>query len=125
MQIGISGASGQLGTATVAELKLRAPDAHIIGISRAPDKVQELGIDARVGEFDQPDSLSTAFADLDRLLIIPSGDMRPGFAPHRDATQLNGPSQRPSSMSCSRHRSAHGRRTRHTSGRAISFPNKH
>ncbi len=79
MNIGISGASGQLGAATIAELQRRAPDAHIIGISRTPDKVRELGIEARVGDFDQPDSLSEAFAGLDRLLIIPSGDMRPGI----------------------------------------------
>jgi NAD(P)H dehydrogenase (quinone) len=78
MHIGISGASGQLGAATVAELKLRAPDVRLVGISRTPDKVREVGIDARFGDFDQPDSLSEAFAGLDRLLIIPSGDMRPG-----------------------------------------------
>jgi NAD(P)H dehydrogenase (quinone) len=78
MNIGISGASGHLGAATVAELKLRAPDAHIIGISRTPDTVRALGIDARFGDFDQPDSLNAAFVDLDRLLIIPSGDMHPG-----------------------------------------------
>lgn len=78
MKIGISGASGQLGAATVAELKSRAPDAQLIGISRSPDKVSALGIEARFGDFDQPGSLTEAFAGLDRLLIIPSGDMRPG-----------------------------------------------
>lgn len=78
MKIGISGASGKLGAATVAALKLHAPDAQLVGISRSPDKVSALGIEARFGDFDQPDSLTTAFAGLERLLIIPSGDMRPG-----------------------------------------------
>ena len=89
MKIGISGASGKLGTATVAELQSRAPDAQLIGISRSPDKVRALGIEARFGDFDQPDSLSEAFAGLDRLLIIPSGDMRPGVraTQGRDAIQ--------------------------------------
>ena len=77
MKIGISGASGKLGAATVAALKLHAPDAQLVGISRSPDKVSALGIEARFGDFDQPDSLTTAFAGLERLLIIPSGDMRP------------------------------------------------
>src|SRR5688500_7498709 len=89
MKIGISGASGHLGGATVAALKARAPDAQLVGISRSPDKVGALGIEARFGDFDQPDSLTKAFAGLDRLLIIPSGDMRPGVraTQGRDAIQ--------------------------------------
>ncbi|KFE70324.1 NAD(P)H-binding protein [Hyalangium minutum] len=78
MKIGISGASGQLGAATAAALKSRAPGAQLVGISRSPDKVSALGIEARFGDFDNPDSLTKAFAGLDRLLIIPSSDMRPG-----------------------------------------------
>lgn len=78
MKIGISGASGQLGTATIAELKARASGAEVVGISRSPDKVRALGIEARFGDFDDGDSLTKAFAGLDRLLLIPSNDMRPG-----------------------------------------------
>jgi NAD(P)H dehydrogenase (quinone) len=89
MKIGISGASGRLGGATVAELKSRAPDAQLVGISRSPDKLSALGIEARFGDFDQPDSLTEAFAGLDRLLIIPTGDMRPDVraTQGRDAIQ--------------------------------------
>jgi NAD(P)H dehydrogenase (quinone) len=78
MKIGISGASGQLGASTVAQLKSRAANAQLVGISRTPDKVSALGIEARYGDFDDADSLSKAFAGLDKLLIIPSSDMRPG-----------------------------------------------
>ncbi|HEX8823349.1 MAG TPA: NAD(P)H-binding protein [Archangium sp.] len=89
MKIGISGASGHLGAATVAELKTRAPNAQLVGISRTPEKVRALGIEARFGDFDQPDSLTKAFTGLDRLLIIPSSDMRPGVraAQGHDAIQ--------------------------------------
>jgi NAD(P)H dehydrogenase (quinone) len=51
MKIGISGASGHLGAATIAELKSRAPDAQLVGISRTPEKVSALGIEARFGDF--------------------------------------------------------------------------
>lgn len=78
MRIGISGASGQLGSTTVAEVKSRVPDAQVVGISRSPEKANALGIEGRFGDFDQPDALSKAFSRLDRLLIIPSSDMRPG-----------------------------------------------
>jgi NAD(P)H dehydrogenase (quinone) len=89
MNIGISGASGRLGGATIAELKSRAPDAQLVGISRSPDKVSALGIEARFGDFDQPDSLTEAFDGVDRLLIISSGNMRPGVCATqgRDAIQ--------------------------------------
>lgn len=78
MKIGISGASGQLGMATIAALKTCAPGAQLVGISRTPEKVSALGVEARLGDFDKPDALGKAFAGLDRLLIIPSSDMRPG-----------------------------------------------
>lgn len=89
MKIGISGASGKLGAATIAEVRARAKDAEIVGISRSPEKLGAHGVEARFGDFDQPDSLTKAFAGLDRLLIIPSSDMRPGVraTQGRDAIQ--------------------------------------
>jgi NAD(P)H dehydrogenase (quinone) len=89
MKIGISGASGNLGAATVAEVKARANGAEIVGISRSPEKLTAHGIESRFGDFDQPESLTKSFAGLDRLLIIPSSDMRPGVraTQGRDAIQ--------------------------------------
>lgn len=78
MKIGLTGASGQLGAATIAELASRAPHAKIVAISRTPEKVSAPGVEARFGDFDRPESLPAAFAGLDRLLVIPSSDMRPG-----------------------------------------------
>jgi NAD(P)H dehydrogenase (quinone) len=78
MKIGISGASGQLGSSTVKHLKARLPAAQIVGISRTPDKLASLGVETRAGDYDKPDSLTKAYAGLDRVLIIPSTDMRPG-----------------------------------------------
>lgn len=78
MKIGITGVSGQLGSATLRYLKERAPPAQLVGISRTPDKVTAPGVEARFGDFDKPESLDKAFAGLDRVLIIPTTDMRPG-----------------------------------------------
>jgi NAD(P)H dehydrogenase (quinone) len=77
MKIGISGASGQLGTATVAELKSRAPNAQLVGISRTPDSSSTL-TEARFGDYNRPESLASAYVGLDRLLIIPTADLTPG-----------------------------------------------
>src|SRR5262245_50652026 len=78
MKIGITGASGNLGTSVVKQLQARAPAAHIVGVSRSREKVSALGVEARFGDFDQPESLVSAYAGLDKLLIIPSDDLTPG-----------------------------------------------
>lgn len=78
MKIGISGASGQLGRATLAELAARRGDHHIVGISRSPDTVQTLA-EARHGDYDHPETLIRAYDGLDRLLIIPSAELRSGL----------------------------------------------
>jgi len=77
MKIGVSGASGNLGQAIVRELKSRSVDHEIVAISRTPDSASS-GVATRYGDYDSPDSLVQAYAGLDRLVLIPSSDMRPG-----------------------------------------------
>jgi NAD(P)H dehydrogenase (quinone) len=76
MRIGISGASGQLGAATVAEL-VRRGGHDVVGISRSPERVTP-PVEGRLGDYDRPETLATAYAGLDRLLLIPTGEMGPG-----------------------------------------------
>ncbi|NIJ63939.1 NAD(P)H dehydrogenase (quinone) [Sphingomonas leidyi] len=77
MKIGVSGASGQLGKAIVEDLKARGAAHEIVAISRTPE-IGAVSIEARYGDYDRPDSLVSAYAGLDRLVIIPSHDTRPG-----------------------------------------------
>jgi len=78
MNIGVSGASGHLGSATVRELKARVGGkANIVGISRTPEKIAALGVETRAGDFDKPEMLTEAFRGLDKLVIIPTTDMVP------------------------------------------------
>lgn len=76
MKIGVSGASGQFGRATIESLKQRVPAGDIVAISRTPDQVA--GVEARFGDYDDPASLATAYAGIDRLLLIPTTDLTPG-----------------------------------------------
>ena len=76
MRIGVSGANGQLGSATVAEL-VRWGGHEIIGISRSPEKVSAPAA-GRLGDYDRPETLATAYTGLDRLLLIPTSEMGPG-----------------------------------------------
>jgi NAD(P)H dehydrogenase (quinone) len=77
MKIGISGASGQLGKTVLAELKAWDDEHRIVGISRTPETVQSPA-EGRLGDYDRPETLVKAYEGLDRLLIIPGHDVRPG-----------------------------------------------
>lgn len=77
MKIGVSGTSGNLGRAIVAELVARGGGHDVVAISRSPGGVGG-GIAARAGDYDDPASLMEAYAGLDRLLLIPGNDLRPG-----------------------------------------------
>ena len=90
MKLGITGAGGKLGGNVVNHLSKRARAADIVAITRQPDKLASVtaqGIDVRAGDFNEPAGLAKAFAGIDRLLIIPTGDLTPGVRPrhHRDA----------------------------------------
>jgi NAD(P)H dehydrogenase (quinone) len=79
MNIGVSGASGHLGSATVRELEARvSAKANIVAISRTPEKLAGLGVETRAGDFDKPETLREAFRGLDKLVIIPPSDMKSG-----------------------------------------------
>jgi NAD(P)H dehydrogenase (quinone) len=73
MTIAVTGASGHLGRA-VAEGLLDVRDAQdVVLITRSPDKLADLaarGASVRHGDFDDPATLATAFAGVERLLLI-------------------------------------------------------
>ena len=68
----VTGANGQLGRAVVEEL-LRLGATHVVATSRTPEKLADLrerGVGVRAADFDQPETLRSAFAGVDRLAII-------------------------------------------------------
>jgi NAD(P)H dehydrogenase (quinone) len=77
LKIGVSGASGHLGRAVVAELLQRPGGHEVVAITRTPDAVAGPA-KGRFGDYNQPESLAAAYAGLDRLLIITTVDQQPG-----------------------------------------------
>src|SRR5262245_27886650 len=80
MRIGVTGASGQLGTAVVRHLLTRTSASDIVAISRSPEKLAAFssqGVDVRPGDFNDRAGLEKAFSGVDRLLIIPGSDLTP------------------------------------------------
>ena len=66
----------------------RVPTGDIVAITRTPVKLTEFaGLETRSGDFSQPDGLLDAFRGIERLVIIPTGDLQPGvrIRQHSDA----------------------------------------
>ena len=81
MNIGITGAGGQLGTALVRHTLARIPASGIVAITRDPGKLDQFaqqGVQVRPADFSQPSTLSSAFRGIEKLLIIPTSDLQPG-----------------------------------------------
>jgi len=76
MKIGVSGASGKLGRKVLESLS-QIGGHRLVGISRSPE-TSPAPIEGRRGDYDEPTSLVGAYKGLDRLLLIPSADLRPG-----------------------------------------------
>lgn len=77
----VTGAAGQLGREVVALLRAKGGDRLVLG-TRDPSKLADLaaeGVEVRAFDFDDEATLVTAFAGVDRALIISSDAVdRPG-----------------------------------------------
>ena len=82
MSLIITGASGQLGRRTAELLlKSRGPDDLVL-VTRNAAALVDLAVEVRFGDFDDPDSLSAAFAGGDRMLLISTTDLDRRFEQH-------------------------------------------
>ncbi|MDP9857480.1 SDR family oxidoreductase [Agrobacterium tumefaciens] len=71
----ITGAGGNLGSLVIKHLleTEKVPAGDIVAASRTPEKLADLaakGIEARKADFNDPATLRTAFAGIDKLLIV-------------------------------------------------------
>lgn len=90
MRIGVTGASGQLGSSVVRHLLQRTSASDIVAVTRSPEKLagfSSQGVDVRAGDFNDAAGLEKAFSGVERLLIIPGSDLTPNVRPaqHRNA----------------------------------------
>jgi NAD(P)H dehydrogenase (quinone) len=73
--LGVTGANGYVGRAVIAGLKARGAK-KIVAITRDPSKIADIeGVEARTGDFYAPQTLSTAFVGVDRLLLISTSNV--------------------------------------------------
>lgn len=79
-KIAVSGASGKLGRLVVATL-LKGGVRDVVALSRSPERI--LGderVERRFADFDEPQSLEPALADVSRLVLISTDALGGGWA---------------------------------------------
>jgi NAD(P)H dehydrogenase (quinone) len=89
MKMLVTGATGKLGTKVVETLLKSIPASQLAVSVRNPEKAEGLkaqGVEIRHGDFDRPETLDSAFAGIDRLLIISAdGDNETRIRQHTNA----------------------------------------
>jgi NAD(P)H dehydrogenase (quinone) len=89
MKMLVTGATGKLGSKVVEALLKNVPADQLAVSVRNPEKAEGLtarGVEVRHGNFDLPDTLDSAFAGIDRLLIISAdGDNETRIRQHLNA----------------------------------------
>ena len=73
MKIGITGATGQLGTLVVEQLKSKTDAGNLVALVRSPEKVE--GIEARAFDYDEPGGLAESLRGIDSLLLISGSEI--------------------------------------------------
>jgi NAD(P)H dehydrogenase (quinone) len=83
----VTGATGQLGRLVVQSLLGRVPADQIVVAVRDPAKAADLaakGVEVRVADYNQPESLVSAFAGIDRVLLISSSEVGSRLPQHHN-----------------------------------------
>lgn len=69
MRIAVTAATGQLGGAILTVLK-QTPGVTPIAVARTPARAAALGVEARLGDYDDQPQLEAAFAGVDSVLFV-------------------------------------------------------
>ncbi|RWR35241.1 SDR family oxidoreductase [Sinirhodobacter populi] len=92
----VTGASGQLGRLVLAHLRTLVPEDRILGLVRREADAEELraeGLGARIGDYEDAESLEAAFEGVGRLLLISGSAVGQRARQHRnvvDAAKARG-----------------------------------
>jgi NAD(P)H dehydrogenase (quinone) len=74
MKIAVTGASGGLGSAIIKQLLVQLPKEKVIGLARTPEKVKNLEVDIRNGDYNDKSELTESLTGVDTLLLVSGMD---------------------------------------------------
>lgn len=84
MTIAITGATGQLGRIVVEKLKQKIDASNIVALARSLDKAASLGVAAREADYENVQSLESALAGVETVLLISSSEIGKRAAQHKN-----------------------------------------
>lgn len=88
-QLFVTGATGQLGQRVIDSLLDEVPASAIVAGVRDPAKdaaraIGEKGVELRIADYSRPETLASAFAGVERLLLISGSELGQRTAQHRN-----------------------------------------
>lgn len=86
----VTGATGHLGRLVVEALAQKIPADQIVAAVRTPEKAADLaalGVHVRAADYDQPSTLTEAFAGADKVLLVSSSEVGRRVPQHTAAVQ--------------------------------------
>ena len=84
----VTGATGQLGSQIVENLLATIPSSEIAVLVREEEKAKQLkekGVQIRIGDYHQKESLVLAFQNVEKLILISSSDFNNRIGQHKNA----------------------------------------
>jgi NAD(P)H dehydrogenase (quinone) len=86
----VTGAAGQLGKLVIGQLIARTPANRVAALVRSASQaspLSRLGVEARIGDYTDGNSLDRALVGVERLLFISSNDLVSRRAQHRNVIE--------------------------------------
>ncbi|WNG53356.1 SDR family oxidoreductase [Archangium gephyra] len=86
----VTGATGKLGRLVLEKLLEKVPANQVIAAVRNPEKAAELrarGVQVRKADYSQPETLGTAFAGVEKVLLISSNEVGQRAAQHQSVVE--------------------------------------
>lgn len=86
--IAITGATGKLGRLVVTQLLEKLPANRVVAAVRNPDRATDLaarGVVVRQADYERPETLRTALAGAEKLLLISANEVGKRASQHRNS----------------------------------------
>lgn len=83
----ITGATGAIGDKVIEILLKTIPPNKIAGLARSEEKAADLskkGVDVRMGEYDDKESLNRAMKGIEKVLLVSGGNAKNGLEQHQN-----------------------------------------
>ncbi len=87
MKIGVTGATGHLGRIVLAKLKKKVSADHIVAFARSSKKATEPGIETRIADYEDPESLVNSLKGIETLLLISGNEIGRRAIQHKNVIE--------------------------------------